>query len=160
LVYLFFDFAGYSLIALGIGRLCGIPTPVNFDRPFASATVTEFWTRWHISLGAIVRNNLYLPLQIALVRRLGIRHSAAIAFFTTSASFAFVGLWHRLSPMFLVWGLLLGLAMAIEKPVRNRLAASPRWRTPAGAAAGRILGPIYVFVLVSASLQLVAQEVM
>ena len=76
-VYVYFDFFGYSLVALGIGRLLGVPTPINFKAPFLSISMTEFWTRWHISLGDFVRRDLFIPIQVAMVRRFGRRWAYA-----------------------------------------------------------------------------------
>lgn len=158
LVYLFFDFAGYSLIALGVGLLCQIPTPANFRAPFRSQTVTEFFTRWHISLGDFVRTNVFIPMQVTLLRRLGVSAASVASICTISVSFILVGLWHRVSVGFLLWGLFLALVMVVEKVVADRVAA---------AAVGHrvlnlgwtIVGPVYVFVVVSTSIHLVAGEV-
>src|SRR5260370_20160513 len=134
MVYVFFDFAGYSRVALAIGRLSGIPTPVNFAAPFASTTVTEFWTRWHMSLGAFVRRNIYLPVQLHLVRRAGVRWAHLVTVLSLVLSFAFVGLWHRLSARFLLWGAGMGAFLALEKLVRGHVSA--RYAAARSAATG------------------------
>ena len=145
-VYLFFDFAGYSLVALGLGRLMGVPTPVNFDRPLLAPSLTEFWRRWHASLGLWVRTQLYIPLQSTLVRAWGPRRAHAAALLTLVLSFTFVGLWHGLSLPMLLWGVGLGTSLAAEKLVRDRLLRHPWAHRPGPQRLARALGPAYVFV--------------
>ena len=159
LVYLFFDFAGYSLVALGIGVLCHVPTPQNFRAPFSSRSVTEFFTRWHMSLGEFIRRNVFLPLQLRFVRRWGVSSASLVALGTMSLSFVVVGLWHRLSPAFFVWGLFLGTVMGIEKILQARFLSSPLARARWPWRLGMVLGPVYVFCAVTTSIHLVATEV-
>ncbi len=144
-VYLFFDFAGYSLVALGLGRLMGVPTPVNFDRPLLATSLTEFWRRWHASLGQWVRAQLFLPLQTALVRRFGPARARPAALLVLVLSFTFVGLWHGLNLAMLLWGVALGMALALEKLVRDGLLRHAWARGPAAGRLARVLGPAYVF---------------
>lgn len=124
MIYVLFEFWGYSLIALGVGRLLGVPTPVNFNHPYLATSVSEFWTRWHISLGSFARRNLYTPLQVALVRRFG-RTDRRVAYVTNLFAlwlpFALIGIWHRVTPGFLLWGLTLGTVIALEKLARDRI---------------------------------------
>jgi D-alanyl-lipoteichoic acid acyltransferase DltB (MBOAT superfamily) len=152
LVYLFFDFAGVSLAALGIGRLLGVPTPVNFDRPFLAASLTDFWQRWHASLGAWVRVHVFLPLQVRLVRAWGVRRAYAAGLLVLIASFGFVGAWHRFDARFLLWGLGMGAALALEKLLRDRLLRRDWARSPWVTRAWRVLGPAYVFAVITLSL--------
>lgn len=158
LVYLFFDFAGYSRIALGIGRLCGIPTPVNFNAPLLATSVTNFWTRWHMSLGAFVLRNIYTPLQLGLTRRLGAVRAHWVSLLTLLVSFAFVGLWHRLSLPFLLWGLGMGGIMFVEKRVRDYALRVPSFQGRPAAVALQVIGPVYVFLVLSLSLRFVMAE--
>jgi membrane protein involved in D-alanine export len=161
LIYVFFDFAGYSRVAVAIGRLSAIPTPVNFAAPFASSTMTEFWTRWHMSLGAFVRRNLYLPVQLHLVRRAGLRWAHVVTVLSLVLSFAFVGLWHRLSLRFLLWGAGMGLLLSLEKLIRDHALARYGWaRTRTVTRGLAILGPAYVFVVLTTSLRLVVSELL
>ncbi len=152
LVYLFFDFAGVSLVALGIGRLLGVPTPVNFDRPFLAQSLTDFWQRWHASLGAWVRAHLFLPLQVRLVRAWGVRRAYAAGLLVLVASFGFVGAWHRFDSRFLLWGLGMGTALALEKLARDRLLRRDWARGPLVTRAWRVVGPAYVFAVITLSL--------
>ena len=160
LVYVYFDFFGYSLVALGVGRLLGIPTPVNFKAPFLSTSVTEFWTRWHISLGDFVRRGLFIPLQVLMVRRFGRRWSYATNLVALVLCFAFVGLWHRFTMTFIAWGLLVGAIIALEKIVRDRWAETDASRTESTKLLQRILGPVYVFAVIVGTLHLVIPELL
>ncbi len=150
--YLFFDFAGYSLVALGLGRLLGVPTPVNFDRPFLSSSLTEFWQRWHASLGRFVRVHIFLPLQLRLVRAWGPRRAPQAALLVLLVSFGFVGLWHGLHPALLLWGLGIGALLGLEKLVRDQALRAGWVRRPALARLARLAGPLWVFAAMTLSL--------
>ena len=113
--YVLFDFGGYSVMAFGLGRLLGVPTPLNFRRPFLAGSVSEYWRRWHISLGDWVRRNLFTPLQVRLVRRLGSQHAVTVGVLSLVVCFAGVGVWHRFNSRYLVWGIGIGALMALEK---------------------------------------------
>jgi D-alanyl-lipoteichoic acid acyltransferase DltB (MBOAT superfamily) len=114
-VYIFFDFAGYSRIALGVGRLLDIPTAVNFRSPFAARTVTEFFTRWHMSLGSFIQRNIYTPLQMHLVRRWGIRRASRAGLIALVLAWIAVGVWHRFSLRLLGYGLGIDLLIFVYK---------------------------------------------
>jgi len=102
------DFSGYTDIARGVARLMGFRLLVNFDRPYVSASPTEFWRRWHITLSSWFKDYLYIPLG-------GNRHS----FFRTCINIMFVwmlcGLWHGASYNFILWGLFHGIALVSHK---------------------------------------------
>lgn len=102
------DFAGYSLIAIGIAKIIGLNIPTNFKNPFFSTSVTDFWRRWHISLSGFLRDYLYIPLG---GNRFGL--------FTTCKNILTVmligGLWHGASLNFIIWGTLHGILLCIEK---------------------------------------------
>lgn len=159
LIYVFFDFAGYSRVARGLGLLYGIPTPVNFNAPFLATSVTEFWTRWHMSLGQFVLRNLFTPMQLQLVRRFGVKWSTAASIVTLVVSFSFVGLWHRFSWAWFLWGVGMGILVAVEKIVWTFL-LKEKWNQ-----VGKIkiaidsLGRVYAFLMISLSLYFVANEV-
>jgi D-alanyl-lipoteichoic acid acyltransferase DltB (MBOAT superfamily) len=159
LVYLFFDFAGYSLVALGVGKACFIHTPINFKKPFFSRSITEFWERWHISLGEFVRRNIYLPLQAGLVRKYGIARSQSVAFVTMIISFGLVGLWHKISVSFVLWGVFLGVVMGLEKIVRDKFVRKYGTKNKRVNLTVKVIGPVYVFSVISTSLGLVINEV-
>jgi alginate O-acetyltransferase complex protein AlgI len=117
---IFFDFAGYSNMALGMGRMFGLELPRNFDFPYASQSVTEFWRRWHITLSQWFRDYVYIPLG-------GNRGTAARTYFNLWVVFLLCGLWHGASFAFLLWGALHGSLLVIERAFLGRaLAATPR----------------------------------
>lgn len=136
--YLFFDFAGYSAIAIGVSRFFGIATPANFDRPFLAANIVDFWNRWHISLSSWFRDHVYMRFLLAATkgRWFGGRRylASAIGFLVT---FGLMGAWHGLEPRYLVYGgyhagLLIGhqsvTRLARNQPGLAHLAKSPVWR--------------------------------
>ena len=105
---LYFDFAGYSDMAIGLGRIMGFRFPENFDNPYNSASITEFWRRWHMTLGAFMRNYLYIPLG-------GNRCSKRRMYFNLWVVFLLSGLWHGASWNFVVWGAYHGLWLVLER---------------------------------------------
>jgi len=156
----YFDFAGYSLVALGVGKLLGIPTPVNFRAPFRSISLTEFWTRWHISLGDFVRRGLFVPLQVTMVRKFGRRRAYVTNLIALILAFAFVGLWHRLSYTFVAWGVFVGVVVAAEKVLRDWWIKKEWAKDHRILIAQRWLGPIYVFIVVIGTLHIAMPELL
>ena len=104
------DFAGYSLMAIGFGKLLGIDLPTNFIRPYFAKTVTDFWRRWHISLTTWFRDYIYFPLG-------GNRCSKARWALNTLIVFTISGLWHGAAYTFIIWGAMHGVCMIIERLV-------------------------------------------
>lgn len=107
-IQIYADFAGYSLLAIGFGRLLGIDLQTNFIRPYFAKTVTDFWRRWHISLTTWFRDYIYFSLG-------GNRCSKSRWIFNTMVVFLVSGLWHGAAYAFLIWGALHGLCMVIER---------------------------------------------
>lgn len=107
-MHLYFDFAAYSDMAIGLGRIMGFHFPENFDNPYNSASITEFWRRWHITLGAFMRNYLYIPLG-------GNRCSKHRMYFNLWLVFLLSGLWHGASWNFVVWGAYHGIWLVLER---------------------------------------------
>jgi alginate O-acetyltransferase complex protein AlgI len=105
---LYFDFSGYSDMAIGLGRMLGFRLPENFARPYSSVTITEFWRRWHMSLSRWFRDYVYIPLG-------GNRHGAARTYRNLCIVFVLTGFWHGASWTFLVWGLYHGALLIIER---------------------------------------------
>ncbi len=105
---IYFDFSGYSDMAIGLGRMLGFHFPENFNRPYISNNFTEFWRRWHISLGNWFREYLYIPLG-------GNRVSRLRNYFNLWAVFLVCGLWHGASWTFIIWGVYHGLFLIIDK---------------------------------------------
>ena len=159
-VYLFFDFAGYSRIALGVGTWMGVPTPANFRAPFAAKNVTDFFARWHMSLGGLVQRNIYVPLQLQLVRRFGVGRAVWLALVSLLACWLFVGLWHRLSWRFAAYGAAFAVIVWAEKFVLDRRWVRPARPGSALAYVRRGLGMAYVFAVVTIMLHLVMGEIL
>ncbi|MCK9269805.1 MAG: MBOAT family O-acyltransferase [Bacteroidales bacterium] len=106
---IYFDFAGYSDMAIGIGRMIGFTFPENFNNPYVSQSITEFWRRWHITLGAWMRDYLYIPLggnRVKTQRRL---------YFNLWFVFLVSGLWHGASWNFVIWGGYHGLFLILDR---------------------------------------------
>ena len=112
---IYFDFAGYSDMAIGLGRIMGFKFPENFDNPYTSRSITEFWRRWHITLGSFIMNYLYIPLG-------GNRKGKGRMYLNLWICFLLSGLWHGASWNFVVWGALHGLFICIDKVL------SGKWR--------------------------------
>jgi len=120
---LFFDFAGYTHIAVGTAKALGITVPENFDRPFASTTPSVFWTRWHMSLSFWIRDYVFLPLATAR-REIWWRNFALVL------SMVAFGLWHKASLLFLLWGLYHGVLLVLHRQVQQ-LERRFNWTPPA-----------------------------
>ena len=105
---IYFDFSGYSDMAIGLGRMFGFDIPENFNFPYISRSIREFWRRWHISLSQWFRDYLYIPLG-------GNRISETRTYFNLFVVFFLTGLWHGASWNFIIWGLLHGFFMIIER---------------------------------------------
>lgn len=106
---IFFDFSGYSDMAIGLGKMFGFRFLENFNYPYISKTVTEFWRRWHISLGSWFRDYVYFPLGGSRVKsRIRLVFNLFVVWLAT-------GIWHGASWNFIVWGLLYGVLITIEK---------------------------------------------
>lgn len=117
---IYYDFSGYSDMAIGLGRMMGFRFPENFDYPYVSRSITEFWRRWHMTLGAWFRDYVYIPLGGNRVSP--IKHVRNIL-----AVWALTGLWHGASWNFIVWGLYFALLLLAEKYVLARvLEKAPR----------------------------------
>ena len=126
---LFFDFAGYSHIAIGAAQALGLIVPENFARPFQSTSISIFWTRWHMSLSFWIRDYVFLPLA-TLRREIWWRNLALVL------SMILFGLWHKASVLFLLWGVYHGLLLVAHRQIQqlqSRLDWTPThlWWTPA-----------------------------
>ncbi len=105
---IYFDFAGYSDMAIGLGRIMGFKFPENFDNPYTSRSITEFWRRWHKTLGAFIMNYLYIPLG-------GNRKGTGRMYLNLWLCFLLSGLWHGAAWNFVVWGALHGIFICADK---------------------------------------------
>ena len=108
MLHIYFDFSGYSDMAIGLGRLFGFKFMENFDHPYISGSITEFWRRWHMSLGSWFRDYVYIPLG-------GNRVSKPRWFFNIFVVWMATGLWHGAAWNFVLWGLMFAILLVIEK---------------------------------------------
>lgn len=125
---IYFDFSGYSDMAVGLGRMFGFSYGENFRYPYFSLSVTDFWRRWHISLGSFFRDYVYIPLG-------GSRRSPVVILRNLLIVWGLTGLWHGASWNFVFWGLYYFLWLALERFVLNRFLPK----------VGRIIQMIYTF---------------
>ncbi len=131
---IYFDFSGYSDMAIGLGRIFGFKFPENFNLPLISNSITEFWRRWHMTLGAWFRDYLYIPMggnRLGLLKQL---KNILIVWCLT-------GLWHGASWNFVIWGLYFGIILILEKTFLLKMLE----KTP------RLLRHLYVILLVDIS---------
>lgn len=127
---LYFDFAGYSMMAIGLGKMLGFQIPINFRFPYISKSVTEFWRRWHITLGRWFREYVYIPLG-------GNRKGKARTLFNLFVVWTLTALWHGAGANFFIWGaMLLGLLFLEKLLLLPFLEKS------------KVLGHLYVLILV------------
>lgn len=107
-LFIYFDFSGYSDMAIGLGKIMGFEFPENFNYPYISGSVTEFWRRWHMTLGTWFRDYVYIPLG-------GNRVRFARWIFNIAAVWALTGLWHGAAWNFVIWGVLYAVLLVMEK---------------------------------------------
>lgn len=130
---IYFDFWGYSVMAMGLGKMLGFRMPRNFDDPYMSRSLAEFWRRWHITLGSWFRDYIYIPLG-------GNRKGSARTICNLFAVWALTGLWHGADWNFLLWGLVFFLMISLEKKTYGK------WMERS-----RVLGHIYTLLLIPAT---------
>jgi alginate O-acetyltransferase complex protein AlgI len=118
---IYFDFSAYSDMAVGLGRMMGFRFPENFNSPYQSTSLTEFWRRWHISLSTFLRDYLYIPLG-------GNRTGSVRTYLNLLLVMLIGGLWHGAQWTFVIWGGLHGIVLALERLGKNVTKVSPpRW---------------------------------
>ena len=122
---IFFDFSGYTDMAIGMAKLFGFHFPENFRRPYLAASITEFWRRWHISLSSWLRDYLYIPLG-------GNRHGVWKTYRNLMLTMLLGGLWHGASWNFIIWGGYHGALLSVERMFRGKEteASSSKWLYP------------------------------
>ncbi len=131
---IYFDFSGYSDMAIGLGRIFGFSFPENFKYPFISKSITEFWRRWHMTLGGWFRDYLYIPLG-------GNRGGKGRWLLNIAVVWAATGLWHGAAWNFVLWGVLFGVLLILEKLFLLKLLEK----------AGALLSHLYVLLFVALS---------
>ena len=110
--YLFFDFAGYSLMAVGVSNIMGIQTPMNFNKPFLSIDIKDFWNRWHISLSTWLRDFIFSRIVMKSMRHKWFKTRLTTAMVAYMLNMIFMGFWHGLSWSYIIYGVYHGVLMA------------------------------------------------
>lgn len=129
-LHIYFDFSGYSDMAIGLGKIFGFDFLENFNYPYISASITEFWRRWHMSLGSWFRDYVYIPLG-------GNRVSRARHFFNIFVVWMLTGFWHGAAWNFVVWGLYFAVLLMLEKVFLLKYLKK-----------SRVLNHVYVVILI------------
>ena len=111
-LYLFFDFAGYSLMAVGSSNILGIQTPMNFNKPFLSIDIKDFWTRWHITLSTWLRDFVFSRVLMRVIRKKWFKNRLHNATYAYMVNMLVMGFWHGLSVSYIVYGFYHGVLMA------------------------------------------------
>lgn len=129
---LYFDFSGYSDMAIGLGKMMGFSFPENFNFPYSSKSITHFWQRWHITLGSWMKEYLYIPLG-------GNKVKVSRMYLNLFLVFLISGFWHGAAWGFIIWGIFHGIFLIIERLFLNKILA----KTPA------FLSIMYTFLVVT-----------
>jgi alginate O-acetyltransferase complex protein AlgI len=117
---LYFDFSGYTDIAIGIGYLLGFQLPQNFNAPYTARNITDFWQRWHITLSNWFRDYLFFPLSRALLKRNHSQNPDRVRTISHLTTMALIGLWHGANWTFVIWGVYHGIMLAIHSQTRAK----------------------------------------
>ena len=133
---IYFDFSGYSDMAIGLGKIFGFDFPENFTHPYIATSLTEFWRRWHISLSSWFRDYVYIPLG-------GSRRGEARTYINLMIVWLLTGIWHGANYTFVVWGLLYGILLMIEKVICAHKAIRKQ------SLIQRIFGHLYTMIVVT-----------
>jgi D-alanyl-lipoteichoic acid acyltransferase DltB (MBOAT superfamily) len=153
-LWVYLDFSAYMDVVIGLGKLMGIATPENFNRPYSARNITVFWERWHITLSMFIRRNIFVPIQLHIARKARNRNSLFPASFAFLVSFVLCGIWHGLTWKFFLWGLLHALALVICNAYRAVLRGkltTDRLRQYNSSIAIRIIATIVTFEFIAFS---------
>lgn len=140
---LYFDFSGYTDMAIGAALILGIMLPINFDSPYKSASITEFWRRWHMTLSFFFRDYVYIPLG-------GSRKGPFKKYVNLMIVMVLCGMWHGSPLTFAIWGAMHGFYLIIHNlwiSLKTKLGLDPTRKTPMGVLSGRII----TFIAVTAA---------
>ncbi len=153
------DFSGYTDIGRGVGKWMGFSPSLNFNLPYKSVNIGEFWRRWHISLSTWLRDYLFLPVALKISSRLKKEHlfghswlrSDMVIFWTASLiTFAICGIWHGSGLNFLIWGLMHGVALSVQRSWSAAFKPRRMKRNPSMKRLNRATGIILTFAFVAA----------
>jgi D-alanyl-lipoteichoic acid acyltransferase DltB (MBOAT superfamily) len=154
-LWVYLDFSAYSDIAVGTGRLMGIETPENFNKPLLAQNIIVFWERWHITLSHFVRRNIFIPIQLNLMRRSEVLRPALAASVAVGAAFIGVGLWHGVAWRYVIWGILHAMAVLcciVYRTLLTKRFGRKRIAAYTSHSAYRVLATIITFEFVAFSL--------
>ena len=152
-LYLYWDFAGYSHMAIGLGKFWGVTLPENFRSPFLARNLAEFWTRWHITLSAMLRDYIFYPLSLHLKRLpFSRRHPDVATAISPLITFLLVGIWHGATIGFVLYGLTQGIGLAFLAVLKRRKSKTALGRWWSGSIIGYAIGVILNFSYVTFSL--------
>lgn len=138
-VQIYFDFSGYSDMAIGLGRMFGFKFPENFNRPYRSVSITDFWRRWHMTLSNWFRDYVYIPLG-------GSRGGPGKTYVNLATIFVLTGVWHGANWTFLVWGIYNGMLLIIERITGIRNHADGATLSPINLAVRRLIVLLLVLI--------------
>lgn len=160
-LWIYLDFSAYTDIAVGFGRLLGVATPENFNRPYLARNLTDFWERWHISLSQFIRRNLFVPMHMTLMRWTGGRHMLLGASLALFVAFVLCGAWHGLTAPFLMWGVLHATGLVIcnlyKEWLKGRLGPAGLQRYTASLRI-RVAAVVATYQFVAFSLMIVGDQ--
>lgn len=141
---IYFDFSGYSDVAMGIEKMLNLDPVINFNSPYKAKSVSEFWERWHMSLTRFFTRYVYIPLG-------GSRKGKVRTYLNTMIVFCLSGLWHGANWTFILWGVLHGLFMTIEKIIKDlwKMFVDIKIENKLLLCLGRMAGRIYTFLFVN-----------
>lgn len=137
---LYFDFSGYSDMAIGLSRMIGVNLPINFNSPYKSTNIIEFWRRWHMTLSQFLRDYLYISLG-------GNRYGKGRRYFNLMATMALGGLWHGANWTFVVWGVLHGFYLVVNHAWHG-LREMAGWPPGRPTLPGRVIATLLTFLSV------------
>lgn len=138
---IYFDFSGYSDMAIGLGCIFGFDFKENFDKPYAAANMQQFWRKWHISLSTWFKEYVYIPLG-------GNRKGRVRTYINKFIVFILTGLWHGANWTFVCWGVLHGMALIVEDTIKGFLGKKEGDSNRVVSFLGRVLGHIYTVVFI------------
>lgn len=130
LFYLFFNFSGVCHMAIASAGLVGFPVRENFNNPFLSRNIKDFWNRWHITLSELVRDMIFMPMNIWLARKLPLKADILATGVAAASTFMLIGLWHKLSVSMMIFGVLQGAAF-VTYVAFDQFAKRRRWHKSA-----------------------------
>lgn len=154
-LWLYLDFSAYTDIAVGLGRLMGVATPENFNRPYFARNMIDFWERWHISLSLFIRRHIYIPIFASLTRRSPDSDPLALSATAFIVAFLLCGLWHGINVNFFLWGAAHAFGLVVTNvyhhELRRRL-STRQWKAYLANPVIRCIAVVLTYEFVAFSL--------